>query len=129
MTIIKTVRCLTALAALAALQACHGGSQMSAIPAAAYDPWKTYKLGNVYDCENIARPDMRHNNEQLPSPGFGCAHQSNITLMASNPNDLMEPRPMTPGDPRRGQRVLEAYGAGQDTSSARATEGTQQLIE
>jgi len=129
MTFVKTARCLTALTALALLQACHGGHQGAPLPASAYDPWETYKLGNVYDCKNIARPDMRQNPDQLPTPGLGCSHQSNITLMAANPNDLMEPRAMTPSDPRRTQRVYEAYGEGEDTSAARRTEGTQELIE
>lgn len=129
MTVNKTARRLTALAALLALQACGAAHQGAPLPASAYNPWQTYKLGNVYECEKIARPDMRHNPEQLPSPGFGCAHQSNITLMAANPEDLMTPRAMTPSDQRRTLRVYEAYGKGEDTSAARRTEGTQELIE
>ena len=128
MRLSKTARRLTALAALAALQACHSGA-VAPYPIAAYDPWKTYKLGNVYECDKIVVPDIRQNHDQLPTPGFGCAHQSNITLMAANPSDLTVPRPMTPSDPRRTQRIYEAYGEGEDTSTARDAEGTQQLIE
>lgn len=130
MTLIKNARRLTALAALLALQACHaGGQQVAQAPASAHDPWQTYKLGNIYDCDKVALPDIRHNPEMLPTPGFGCAHQSNITLMAANPQDLTQPRAMTPSDPRRTQRVFDAYGAGEDTTSAKRIEGTQQLIE
>lgn len=125
MTIKKIALRVGALAALVALQACSSTNP----PLSAYDYENTYKLGEVYDCENVARPDMRTNGDNLPSPGFGCATQSNITLMVANPDDLFEPRASTPTDPRRLQRVYEAYGEGTDTTASRRAEGTQQLIE
>jgi len=124
----RTIVRMAALSALAALAACSSPSGPQA-PQAAHDPWETYKLGTVYDCEQAGAPDIRHNNQNLPTAGFGCAHQSNITLMAANPEDLSTPRAMTPSDPFRTQRVLDAYREGQDTTSAKRAEGTQELIQ
>jgi hypothetical protein len=121
----KTIVRMAALSALVTLTACHTSNS----PRSANDPWQTYKLGTVYNCEDIAVPDMRHNTENTPTPGFGCAHQSNMTLMAADPADLNTPRAMSPSDPFRSQRVLDAYREGQDTTSAKRAEGTQALIQ
>ena len=121
----KNIVRMAALSALVTLTACHNNST----PQSAHDPWHNYKLGTVYDCEKAGAPDMRHNSENLPSAGFGCAHQSNITLMAADPADLNTPRAMSPSDPFRSQRVLDAYREGQDTTSAKRAEGTQALIQ
>ena len=128
MKINKTIVRTAALSALVTLAACQG-MDAPPPPQAAHDPWETFKLGTVYDCDQIAVPDQRHNPQMLPTADFGCAHQSNITLMAAKPSDLHTPRVMTPSDPRRTQRVYDAYGAGEDTTSAKRAEGTQQLIE
>ncbi len=124
----KTIVRMAALSALVTLGACHT-ADIPQPPQAAHDPWETYKLGTVYDCDQIEVGDIRLNPQSLPTADFGCAHQSNITLMAAKPEDLHTPRAMTPADPRRIQRVYEAYGAGEDTTTARRAEGTQQLIE
>lgn len=121
---------MAALSALVTLGACNGyNPDAPQTPQAAYDPWETYKLGNVYDCKAEGAPDIRMNEQNKPTKGFGCSHQSNITLMAANPEDLHTPRAMTPADPRRTQRVYDAYGEGQDTTTARRAQGTQALIE
>lgn len=121
----KTIARMAALSALVTLTACH----TSRDPQSAHDPWETYKLGSVYDCDQIAQPDMRHNVNNTLSAGFGCAHQSNITVMAANPKDLQTPRAMTPRDAYSQQRVLDAYREGEDTTSAKPAQGTQQLVE
>lgn len=115
-----------ALSALLALQACSGFSSSTSQP---HDPWSIYKLGNVYDCSAVGMPDMRLNSENGPTPGFGCSHQSNIAVMAANPEDLTTPRPLTPADAASRQRVVDAYREGKDTSVAPNAEGTQGLIE
>jgi len=125
----KTIVRMAALSALAALGACQSLEAPVQPPLAAHDPFETYKLGTVYDCTAAGSPDFRVNPQNTPTVGFGCAHQSNITLMASNPEDLTTPRALTPVDPRRIQRVYDAYGAGEPTGTARPTQGTQQLIE
>lgn len=125
----KTIVRMAALSAFAALAACSSPSTVQQAPQAAHDPWEIYKLGTVYDCDTAGAPDFRHNPQNLPTSGFGCAHQSNITLMAANPEDLSTPREMTPSDPIRSQRVLDAYRAGEDTTSARRAQGTQELIQ
>jgi len=128
----QTIIRMAALSALVTLGACNGyHSDAVQTPQAAYDPWETYKLGNVYDCRSIQANagDMRTNEQNTPSAGFGCSHQSNITLMAANPEDLTTPRAMTAADPRRTQRVYDAYGKGEDTTTAKRVQGTQELIE
>lgn len=125
----KTIVRMAALSALVALGACSHTAQAPQAPQAAHDPWETYKLGQVYDCDQVGAPDIRHNPGNLPTAGFGCAHQSNITLMAANPKDLNTPRAMTPRDTRVQQRVWENYGTGDDTGAAKNAEGTQELIE
>lgn len=125
----KTIVRTAALSALVVLGACQSLVDPVQPPQAAHDPWEIYKLGTVYDCDAAGAPDIRVNPQNTPTPGFGCAHQSNITLMAANPEDLTTPRPTTPTDPRRVLRVYEAYGLGEDTGTARGTQGTQALIE
>ena len=42
---------MAALSALVTLTACHSYQpEASQAPPAAYDPWKIYELGTVYDC-------------------------------------------------------------------------------
>lgn len=124
----KTLVRMATLSALVTLSACHG-MDIPEPPQTAFDPWETYKLGSVYDCGAIETTDMRLNQHQTPSSGFGCSHQSNITLMAAKPEDLHTPRAMTPSDPRRTLRVYEAYGKGEDTATKKRAQGTQELIE
>ena len=126
----KTIIRVAALSALFALGACQSIQEPAQQPSvAAHDPFQTFPLGSVYDCQAIGAPDIRLNPQNLPTAGFGCAHQSNITLMAAKPEDLTTPRALTPVDPRRIQRVYEAYGNGEDTTTARRAQGTQELIE
>ena len=129
MKINKTIVRMTALSALVMLSACSGAFDAPQPPQAAHDPWETFKLGTVYDCDQIATPDIRINPQNLPTPDFGCAHQSNITLSVANPEDLHTPRALTPGDPIRSQRVLDAYRAGESTATVAPVRGTQELIE
>jgi len=112
------------LAAVIALQGCAKPQEN-----VFYDPWDQYELGKVYDCGDIQMPDMRHNTQNSATPGFGCSHQSNMTVMISDPADLSRPRAMTPADPQTRQRVLEAYRAGEATSVAPDASGTTNLIE
>ncbi len=129
MKINKTIVRMTALSALAMLSACGSVYNAPQPPQSAHDPWETFKLGTVYDCDQIAAPDIRHNPQNLPTPDFGCAHQSNITLMVANPEDIHTPRALTPSDPIRSQRILDAYRAGESTATNVSAQGTQALIE
>jgi len=125
MTHAKTpIRGIAFLAALVALQGCSNKQQD-----VHYDPWEQYELGKVYDCGDIQMPDMRHNTQNSATPGFGCAHQSNMTVMVADPADLVRPRAVTPADPQARQRVLDAYRRGDATSTAPDAEGTTSLIE
>lgn len=114
-----------AASALIALQACNGTPST----VQEHDPWSIYKLGSVYDCDAGPRPDMRLNTENSATPGFGCAHLSNITAMAADPADLQRSRTSTPADNASRQRVIDAYREGTDTAVAPNAKGTQELIE
>jgi len=125
----KSIVRMAALTALVTLGACNSITDVPQASRDAHDPWKTYKLGTVYNCQEVGLPDVRLNTETLPTPGFGCSHQSNITVMAKNPEDLHTPRALTPSDPRRTQRIIDSYVAGEDTTTTRRAQGTQQLIQ
>jgi len=115
-----------ALSALLVLQACDRGAQPTL---AEHDPWQQYKLGSVFDCDQVGAPDYRQNYENVPTPGFGCAHQSNISAMAADPEDLQRSRALTPADKTARARVIDAYRDGQNTAVNTGTEGTQELVE
>lgn len=119
-----TTRTAVLLAALVALQGCAKKQEN-----VFYDPWDQYALGKVYDCGDIQVPDLRHNTLNAATPGFGCSHQSNMTLMVADPADLSTPREMTPADEQARLRVLQAYREGTATSTAPDATGTTNLIE
>ncbi len=126
---VKTVhahpgRSIAILAALAALQGCAPPQQN-----VFNDPFEQYELGKVYDCGDIQVPDFRLNHENSATPGFGCAHQSNMTVMISDPADLVRPRAMTPADEKARFRVINAYREGDDTTAAPTARGTRELID
>jgi len=121
---VNTTRILSLCAALLALQGCAPPQQN-----VYYDPWNQYELGKVYDCGEVQMPDMRHNTQNAATPGFGCSHQSNITAMIADPQDLTRPRAMTPADEQARQRVLQAYRDGEATSTAPDAAGTTNLIQ
>lgn len=120
----STIRTAAVLSALTILQGCAPPQEN-----VFYDPWDQYALGSVYDCGNIQVPDVRLNTQNAATPGFGCSHQSNLTVMVSEPADLQRPRAMTPADQAVRDRVLEAYREGQNTSTAPTARGTQGLIQ
>jgi len=121
---VRTTRTLALCAALLALQGCAPPQQN-----VYYDPWDQYELGKVHDCGDVQMPDMRHNTQNSATPGFGCSHQSNITAMIADPQDLTRPRVMTPADEQARQRVLEAYREGSSTGSASNPGGATSLIQ
>ncbi len=120
----STIRTAAVLSALTILQGCAPPQEN-----VFYDPWDQYALGSVYDCGNIQVPDVRLNTQNAATPGFGCSHQSNLTVMVSDPADLQRPRAITPADQVARDRVLEAYREGQNTSTAPTARGTQGLIQ
>lgn len=121
---VNATRTAALAAALLALQGCAPPQQN-----VYYDPWDQYQLGKVYDCGDIQVPDIRHNTQNAATPGFGCSHQSNMTVMIADPQDLTRPRAETPADEQARQRVLQAYRDGEATSVAPDAAGTSSLIE
>lgn len=59
---------------------------------------------------------MQESNQ--PWANFGCANQRNLGLMVADPRDLLRARSMDPRDGNRPARVIDAYRAGESTSSA-----------
>jgi len=121
---VQACRTMAVVAALTALQGCAPPQEN-----VFYDPFEQYKLGQVYDCGSIPTPDQRLNHQNAASPGFGCSHQSNMTLMVADPADLVRPRAMTPADDTARFRVIQAYREGSDTTAAPAARGTSALID
>lgn len=117
-------RTMAVVAALAALQGCAPPQEN-----VFYDPFEQYQLGKVYNCGDIDVPDFRHNTENAATPGFGCSHQSNLTVMVSDPADLVRAREMTPADEKARLRVITAYRKGSDTTAAPIARGTRELID
>ena len=54
----------------------------------------------------------------LRSPNFGCASQNNLAAMIADPRDLVSPAEMTPPDSAIRIRGVNAFRAGQVTSTA-----------
>lgn len=54
---------------------------------------------------------------------FGCANAANLAAQVANPGDLIAPRPMAPANAQRRGGVMEAYRAGETTSSAAEPNG------
>ena len=120
----NTLRITAVLAALTVLQGCSKPQEN-----VFYDPWDQYELGKVYDCGDIQIPDIRQNTQNSATPGFGCSHQSNLSVMVADPNDLVRPRELSPPDAQARQRVLDAYRNGTATGVAPSAAGTSSLIE
>lgn len=53
---------------------------------------------------------------------FGCATQSNLAAMVSNPVDLIQPRATQPADAERRSTVLEAYRGGKSPATDHGSE-------
>ena len=58
----------------------------------------------------------------LPYPNMGCATQRNLAAMVSNPNDLLEPRGMTPRSSERRDTIWNKYVRGEATVAEKADE-------
>ncbi len=51
------------------------------------------------------------------TPNYGCATQNNIAAMLSDPHDLIAPAAVSPRDAMSTTRAIDAYRAGETTSS------------
>lgn len=67
--------------------------------------------------------------ENKPMPNLGCAQQSNLAAMVSDPRDLLGPRALTPADFERRSVVIDKYRQGEVTSSARSDEESGKVSE
>ena len=62
--------------------------------------------------------DLTKNPENRNYSNFGCATQSNLAAMISNPADLLGPRGTTGIDAARRSKVIEDYRAGEETNTS-----------
>ena len=63
--------------------------------------------------------DLGRNDHPNGYSEFGCATQSNLATMVSNPADLLYPRRSTPPDATRRVETFKAYQQGERTTSER----------
>jgi pilus assembly protein CpaD len=54
--------------------------------------------------------------DNRPYYNFGCSTQQNLAAMVANPEELVQPRPSTPGYAARRQTVIEKYRKGDNPS-------------
>ena len=57
-----------------------------------------------------------------PMPNFGCALQQNIAAMIADPQDLIAPKPMGPGDVQRALDIIDKYRKGEPTLATKSEE-------
>ncbi len=67
------------------------------------------------DCRQLGDITATYNNQ--PYDTYGCAYQSNLAAMISDPRQLLEPYPMTSPDTARRITVYDKYLAGENPAS------------
>jgi len=67
--------------------------------------------------------------KSLPYPNLGCATQHNLAAMVANPNDLLEPRGMTPRSSERRDTIWNKYVKGEATVAEKAEEESGAVSE
>ena len=67
------------------------------------------------DCRQLGDLTGTYNNQ--PYDTYGCAYQSNLAAMISDPRQLLEPYPMTPSDTARRITVYDKYLNGENPAS------------
>lgn len=75
------------------------------------------------DCSALGWPDnLGMTSRNTAWSNFGCATQSNLAAMVSNPRDLVEPKPMGDADTMRRLKVIEVYRKGEATQTGRKSD-------
>lgn len=75
--------------------------------------------------DGIREADRRN----VRSPNFGCSTMNNLAAMVSDPRDLVEPSALTSPDAAIRIRGVNAFRAGEDTSSEVNDQINQQIAE
>ena len=63
-----------------------------------------------------------HTLDNRPYYNFGCSTQQNLAAMVENPEDLVQPRAVTPAYAARRQTVIEKYRKGENPSGQYETD-------
>jgi len=61
--------------------------------------------------------EFSQNTKNLPYKNFGCSDQNNLAAMIADPRELIEPSTLDPRDATARVRAVEAFRAGEVTSS------------
>ena len=62
--------------------------------------------------------DLTANSANRSQSNFGCAINANLSAQIANPRDIVQPRPLAPGDAARRAVVFDNYRQGAATSAA-----------
>ncbi|MEM6602835.1 MAG: CpaD family pilus assembly protein [Pseudomonadota bacterium] len=76
------------------------------------------------DCSDSWSENLSDAANNTPWLGLGCSTRSNFAAMISNPNDLVEMRPMGPAQAARRVDAHDKYLLGQTTGASRSAEET-----
>ena len=77
----------------------------------------------VPTCGNFER-GLNPDHDNAPHSNWGCSIQRNTALMLQNPADLIRARESTGRDANRAADVLDKYGRGEATGSAKESRST-----
>lgn len=75
--------------------------------------------------------NLSHSNDNRVHDNFGCAVTANMAIQVANPEDLLEPRGMTPADSQQRGVMFDKYRKGEATGSAwdeKATGSVSQVV-
>lgn len=74
----------------------------------------------VPDCRRSA--DLTATGQNAPSPDWGCAFHANIAAMVADPNQFIEPYPMTEPNATRRMVIYDKYIEGTPTAATKPPE-------
>ena len=73
-------------------------------------------------CDNNWSENLADAYNNTSWKGLGCSTRSNLAAMISNPNDLVEMRPMGPAHAGRRVDTIDKYALGQSTGASRSAD-------
>ncbi|MET0546205.1 MAG: CpaD family pilus assembly protein [Caulobacterales bacterium] len=77
-------------------------------------------VADIKDCPSAGQANLAQSWDNKPSPGFGCAINSNIAMMLVDPGDVVSPPASTPSDAGRRSAVFDKYREGKPTGTERS---------
>lgn len=93
----------------------EGGAKFGAYPSIILS-FKAYD-SVAPECKGFGEIDFAEIRSNNDLPNLGCSIRTNLAAMIADPADLLGTRELDPADSGRGQRVFDAYRAGEATGS------------